>query len=478
MSPSEPTREFVDAVHQALQLWHKEPELGSPLANLALVQQRQAVGANSRRATNDALAAGLAALAADRERDAALLRDRFIEEKTVFVVAHQLGIAEATLYRQQRQAIVQLAQVLLLLEGQALAERQRAWTERLPLATYERLLGVEAHLEHLGAILLTPDAPWVVAIEGLGGLGKTALAHQLATRLAQHPGGFADFAWVSVRQQTLPLGGPEFEERTGAPALTVPVLIEALAGQLLRSSGPAPVAADRALAALDTRLHQAPHLIVIDNLETLSDVASLAPTLARLAGPSKFLLTSRETLQGATLIYHYPVPELAETDALNLVRAEARLRNLSHVTEASNSDLRPIFETVGGNPLALRLVTGQLHLLTLGQVIDNLREARGKRAEELYRFIYWDAWRRLPADAQETLLLMPLFAGDGADITALQRVSDLAGASLMEALDTLVTLCLVTVSGDLHKRRYSIHRLTESFLLKEVIKWQGTPPPV
>ena len=45
----------------------------------------------------------------------------------------------------------------------------------------------------------------------------------------------------------------------------------------------------------------------------------------------------------------------------------------------------------GGNPLALHLVTGQLYLLALPQVIENLREARGKRAEELYRFIYWDA---------------------------------------------------------------------------------------
>jgi len=28
------------------------------------------------------------------------------------------------------------------------------------------------------------------------------------------------------------------------------------------------------------------------------------------------------------------------------------------------------------------------------------------------------------------------------------------------------------VTGDLHSRRFSIHRLTESFLRKEVIRWQ------
>ena len=212
---------------------------------------------------------------------------------------------------------------------------------------------------------------------------------------------------------------------------------------------------------------------MVDNLETVTDVETLLPTLARLAGPSKFLLTSREAFTGQAEIYHFPVPELAERDAIALMRAEARLRNLRHVAEASDTDLRPLFDTVGGNPLALRLVTGQLHLLALPQVVENLREARGKRAEDLYHFIYWDAWQRLPDDARDVLMLMPLFAGNGADLAAISRVSDLPHDPLVQALEYLVKLSLVNVAGDLHRRRYSLHRLTETFLLREVIKWQG-----
>ena len=129
------------------------------------------------------------------------------------------------------------------------------------------------------------------------------------------------------------------------------------------------------MAALEGRLHHAPHLIVVDNLETVADVETLLPALARLANPSKFLLTSRDAFSGQAEIYHFPVPELAEADATALIRAEARLRNLRHVTEASDADLRPLVDTVGGNPLALRLVTGQLYLFALPQVIENLREA-------------------------------------------------------------------------------------------------------
>ena len=155
------------------------------------------------------------------------------------------------------------------------------------------------------------------------------------------------------------------------------------------------------------------------------------------------------------------------------MRAEARLRSLSHVVEASDADLHPIYAAVGGNPLALRLVTGQLHLLALPQVIENLREACGKRAEDLYRYIYWDAWQRLPVEARDTLMLMPLFAGDGADLAGISRVSDLSPDALVEALEYLAKLSLINVAGDLHRRRYSLHRLTETFLLREVIKWRG-----
>jgi hypothetical protein len=36
-----------------------------------------------------------------------------------------------------------------------------------------------------------------------------------------------------------------------------------------------------------------------------------------------------------------------------------------------------------------------------------------------------------------------------------------------------VRLSLVNVAGDLHHRRYSLHRLTVTFLLREIVKWQG-----
>jgi hypothetical protein len=471
MPHTEPPADFKHAVHEALRLWLKDPALGSPLAHLRLVQQ-EGRGSNIRRATNQVLLTGLKTLAAEHEQDAALLRARFLDGAAITTVANQQNVAEATLYKMQRQAIDHLAAVIYAMECQTNQTTHSGLAARLPPGTADHLFGIDSHLRALTEVLLAPEAPWLVAIEGLGGIGKTALAHALVLRLAEQSRAFDDYGWVSAQQQTLQMGGTV--QTVERPALTAEGLIEALLTQLTAGTGElAPLDAGRALDALATRLHRTPHLVVVDNLETVADVTALLPVLTRLANPSKFVLTSRLSFPEQPGIYHFSVPELVEADALNLIRHEARLYNLPHVAAASDTDLHPLYATVGGNPLALRLVTGQLHLLTLAQVVENLRLAQGKKAEALYRYIYWAAWQRLPPGSQETLALMPLFAQEGADLAAIQRISDLPDEDLCEALEWLVTLSLVNVSGDLAVRRYSIHRLTESFLLREVIKWQG-----
>ena len=117
MTPSQPTKEFEAAVHEALQLWRQESEPAGPLAHLALVRQRQmAIGGNLHRATNQALTDAIDALAAEHEADAALLRDRFLDGKKVYVVANDRNISATLLYKLQRRALGHLAAVLWRME--------------------------------------------------------------------------------------------------------------------------------------------------------------------------------------------------------------------------------------------------------------------------------------------------------------------------------------------------------------------------
>ena len=158
-------------------------------------------------------------------------------------------------------------------------------------------------------------------------------------------------------------------------------------------------------------------------------------------------------------------------DTFAFLRYEAQVRRIPTLAQASQAELDSIYQVVGGNPLALKLIVGQVRFLSLPQVLDNLRQAQGKKIEELYTHIYWQAWQALDETSQKVLLAMPL-AQDG-DLAQLAAVSQLAVAELADALDRLVSLSLVDVRGNLAERQYRIHRLTETFLLTEVAKWQA-----
>ena len=462
------------SVHKSLSNWHKSDPIDVSTGVLKAVQRADNVDhAEMRQVTNQVLLSALGILQSRYEKDAILLLKRFAEGKPSFVVANELNVAESTLYKMQRQAISRLAIILFEMEQEDHAVRLSDFDARVPIQTYDQLIGVDSQLDRLRQVLLASKPPWWVVLTGLGGIGKTALAHMIYKRLVLEERAFCDFAWVSAQHQSFDPGG--FIRPVDQPALTAADLTERLATQLLPASAmPIPFSVNEALRALQTLMRQFPHLVIVDNLETLSDLQTLVPLLRTLAGPSKFLLTSREALHSDPDIHHVAVPGLSESDAIRLVRHEASIRNLPDVAAADEKDLNPIFETVGGNPLALKLVVGQLCYLPLDRVLQNLREAEGRKADEFYRFIYWNSWKQLSSEAQSVLSLMPLFSASGTELVNIERVSDVKGGSLLEALEQLIGLSLINVSGDFRTRRYGIHRLTETFLLQEVINWNAT----
>ncbi len=456
-------------VHQALRIWDQDSSKESPLSDLGLYHKFRRQGHNIRKATNKVIFEGLAVLEKDNPPQNDLLRKRFIDGKTVFEVANHLNQSQSHIHYRQKKAIRHLAQKLKEMEETAIKPRQEALNKRLEYPTYSNLIGVEEHLSTLRQVLMEAKRPWIVSIEGIGGIGKTSLADALLREIISQ-GLFDNFGWVSARQETLRSGGGI--KRTLKPALTVDGLVEELVKQLLGFT-PAQLSGKQAFEALRYCLKERPHLIVIDNLRTLLDVESLLPILGRLANPSKFLLTSRESLYKVPGVYHFVVPPLTVSDGLRLVREEAIDRNLLHLVEAHDQELQPIYETVGGNPLALRLVVGQTHMDHLDVILDDLKAARGEKAEDLYSYIYRRAWDNLNEVTRKAFMFMPLALDQGSELEFLQIATGLDYRDLRRALNLLVTLNLVDFRGHkFRERRYTIHNLTRTFLQKQVIKWQ------
>jgi len=340
--------------------------------------------------------------------------------------------------------------------------------ERLEPPTYTKLFGVEEYLDSLLKVLTAPGPPWLVSIEGLGGIGKTSLADALSRRIISGRL-FKDFGWVSARRQIFKLSG-EIKPASLPAALTVENLVEKLVAQLMPDIPTPDMLSIRELRALlQTRLKQYPHLIVIDNLETVKDVETLLPTLHNQANPTKFLLTSREHRYESG-IYHFPLPELSEASALHLIRHEIELHNLDQLKRASDDDLRKVYTAVGGNPLAIRLVIVQTRIFSLDTTLNHLSKAQCKTVKELYTFIYRRAWESLDEPTRNLFVLMPLIIDEGESLEDLVKSSGLDPAAVHTSLKYLVELNLVNSSGDHNRRRYGLHSLTRTFLQEEVLK--------
>lgn len=452
----------------ALRAWHQAGAAAGPLAGWLLVSQAAAGAgdggpAHQKRALNEVLLAGLEELAAADPLAAQVLRARYLDGQLTKEVANRLNASVDRINRLQRSALGQLAGILLRREQAARDALAQELEASLPPAPYHRLFGFGPQLKTLEAQLLKPEAPWLVTISGLGGSGKTALADAAARRVirAFH---FRRVVWVRL--------SPGAAETP--PAAAFDQLLQALAGQLWPDD-PAPTLSGR-LPRLRQALKAQPHLIVIDNLESDAHAAFLLENLAALAGPSKFLLTTRHRATAAQA-YGLSPDELRLEDAAALIRDQAAMAGLADPAAISAADVRGIFQVTGGNPLALKLVVSLAAVQPLADILADLEQARGQAAEGLFRHIYWRAWRSLTAEARALLQAMPLVAEVGAAPAQLRAISRLTEAQLWPAITELWSRSLLEVRGALREKRYGIHRLTETFLRTEIIHWPEAGEP-
>lgn len=465
--------DFRKVIHEALKSLRKESTTTSALHTTRLFKTaQQTLRSTPQAAISHLLEQGLQDLGEKFDLEAKILRQHFSAGKAIQAIATELNMAEGTVYNKQSEALTHLADLLFAQEDQLCATYRRAQENRLPPPANSNPVGLEPHLSYLVDQLCTPGAPWLIALAGIGGIGKTTLADAVA-RQAIRRDYFDDVGWVTAKQHIF--SGQSGLRGTEQPALGSETLIRTLINQLLPELPITPTMTRAQIQQLlNNHLSQGPHLILIDNLETVTDIETLLDTLHDLANPTKFLLTSRSSLFGESDVYHFPVPELTRELALNLIRQEARLRNLPDLLAASEADLQPIVDTVGGNPLAIRLVIGQSHIYPLALILENLHAARGQTTEQFYTYIYRQAWDALDENARRILLVMPLVSNLGGTVEHIQKVCQLDLGTVTDALAHLVRINLVDSRGDLKSRRYTIHNLTTTFLQEQVIRW-GTP---
>ncbi|WP_326584611.1 LuxR C-terminal-related transcriptional regulator [Streptomyces sp. NBC_00481] len=195
----------------------------------------------------------------------------------------------------------------------------------------------------------------LLTLTGMGGMGKTRLALEVATASATD---YADGVWLV---DLAPVRDPSLAANAVASALAVPDL------------GTRPVI-DQLAAFL---AHRAP-LIVLDNCEHLVDAcAELAHVLLSASSGLRILTTSRRAL-GIHGEHVFAVPPLAPDDAAALLRDRtSAVRPEFQVTDGNRAQVLRLCEGLDGLPLAIELAAARLRTLTVEQAVNRLEDRFG-----------------------------------------------------------------------------------------------------
>ena len=451
-----------DEVKSALKRYRRPEDLERhPAQHWSAVQQLLDQGLNIVPAIRQVLDESLRKLEGQYPERVNVLHEQYVRGHTIDQLSGSLAVDPATLYRQRTKMIQELT-LIIAAENQAL--QQRAQVARfLPP---QPVVGLECKLAEVMQLLHDPLAPAVLIIAGMGGLGKTTLARHVAYQ-CEIDGSFAKVVWLGVKQQCFDIWGAQ--QKTAHVSSLYP---ETLLNELARELGIDGSENQSMLKhEVRARCQRRPHLIVFDNLETIDDMAALAPVIELLTGPSRVIITTRDRADGALPAQlprtYIPFGELDAPTSYHLLRKAAQHTQAPALAQASTEDLAQIYAVTGGNPLALWLVAGQARDLPWQVFLHDLVEhcPRGSSSYDLYDYLYRRSWSQL-SDGARTVLFAMHRCESGAAYDLLLALSDLPDMDFQSAVTELRSRMLLLFDG-----HYTIHRLTYTFLRVGIVGW-------
>ena len=320
---------------------------------------------------------------------------------------------------------------------------------QLPMDIAE-FTGRDAELARLHAIVeaANPDAPTVVAIEGMAGVGKTRLAVHAAHQLTNR-GRYADVQlWADLRG--FDPAGPAAE-----PAAVLDRFLRLLgvpAGQI-------PPGLDERAALYRDRLARRHVLVLLDNVAGPEQLRPLLPA----AGTCLVLVTSRRSLATVDGVETLALDSLTPDDAVALLTRVAGAERFADAPEAAAH----IARQCGYLPIAISVAARRFRTRT-AWTTDHLiaRLDRVSRHSEQVHASFALSYRELSEQARRLFRLLGTHPGP--DLTAYSAAA-LAGLPVEETEELLDELLDEHLLQQTVPDRYHFHDLLRDYAMARVL---------
>jgi tetratricopeptide (TPR) repeat protein len=332
--------------------------------------------------------------------------------------------------------------------------------QNLPTTT-NYFVGRETELQRLMTILSENHSASIITIDGIGGVGKTALIIEAAYKCleAKYDQGilnvpkFEAIVFISAKESYLLSTGITSRNR---PKKTLRDIYRAISITL-----DAPTITQATPEDQLERVHQCLSkqrvLLIVDNLETIENKDSIIEFLYDLPKTVKSVITTREQT-----VIHSPIRLdcLSKEDSLKLIQQQAIEKSVF----LSKIDEDRIYESTAGVPAVILYVMGKL---ACSSSIDTVLEDLSSVDGDVVRFCFEKSFDDLQGKVEQKLLMALAVFQTSCTRNALIEIASLKTEPTIlvnKALERLQQLSLVSCQSG----RYKMLSLTRDYALAKL----------
>lgn len=300
---------------------------------------------------------------------------------------------------------------------------------------------------------LKSNYPFVI-IQGLAGMGKTALAREIGWVIKEKSES------VSDNNQDLPIFDAIIWIENSNGNLSLVELLDIISGMVFKHSDQLQI--PRRKIEVMKKLQEQACLIIIDNFDTIPD-AEVRSFIINIPAPrSRGIVISKKRIVEDGWIVH--LGKMTKEDSYALTKSElSRLgaKNATSLEGFSSPAMEKIYEITDGDPFTIRIKVGQIQSGIPVETVLSNTDSDDDRLEPS-----WAAVKNNPTTA--TILMTLCLFNNSVTVSDLAYVSEVQENEIIRSLKDLDLLMLVESKNDASLFSYSVHSRVKAFVKRKM----------